>query len=52
MSEAHETLTEALNEALAFFKGNDTGAIVHRIPVASAGDKDQHTIPVVSEGPR
>ena len=33
MSEAFETIKEALHEALAFARGEDTGAIVHHIVV-------------------
>ena len=33
MSEAYESLMEGLNEALAFARGKDTGAVVHRVEV-------------------
>lgn len=33
MSEVYESLMEGLNEALAFARGEKTGAIVHRIEV-------------------
>lgn len=33
MSEAFETIKEALHEALAFARGEETGAVVHRIAV-------------------
>ena len=35
MSEAHESLMEGLAEALAFAKGERTGAVIHRIEVPS-----------------
>ena len=33
MGEAYESLIEGLNEALAFAKGDEGGAVVHRVPV-------------------
>ena len=33
MSEAYDSLIEGLNEALAFARGETTGAIVHRVEV-------------------
>jgi putative transcriptional regulator len=33
MSEAFETIKEALNEALAFARGEETGAVLHQIAV-------------------
>ena len=33
MSEAFDSIKEALHEALAFAQGKDTGAVVHRIKV-------------------
>ena len=33
MGEVYESLMEGLNEALAFAKGQDTGAVVHKIAV-------------------
>ncbi len=33
MSEVYEGLIEGLNEAIAFAKGQDTGAVVHQIEV-------------------
>jgi putative transcriptional regulator len=33
MSEVYESLIEGLNEAIAFAKGKDTGAVVHQIDV-------------------
>jgi putative transcriptional regulator len=33
MSEVYDSLIEGLNEALAFARGEDTGAIVHQIDV-------------------
>ena len=33
MSEVYESLMEGPNEALAFARGKDTGAVVHRIEV-------------------
>ncbi len=33
MSEAFESIKEALNEAIAYAKGKDTGAVLHRIEV-------------------
>jgi len=33
MSEVYESLMEGLNEALAFARGEKTGAVVHRIEV-------------------
>jgi putative transcriptional regulator len=33
MSEAYDSIKEALNEALAFAQGNTAGAVVHKIEV-------------------
>ena len=33
MSEAYDSLIEGLNEALAFARGEKTGAIIHRVEV-------------------
>jgi putative transcriptional regulator len=35
MSQGYDSLMEGLNEALAFARGKDTGAIVHQIQVSS-----------------
>jgi putative transcriptional regulator len=33
MSEAHESLMDGLNEALAFARGERTGAVIHQVAV-------------------
>ena len=35
MSEVYESLMEGLNEALAFARGEKTGAVVHQVAVSS-----------------